>query len=237
MYTFNSRIRYSELDETGYLAVPKFIDYFQDCSCFQSESLGVGRTTLDENNLAWVLNFWQVVIHRRPKELEHVEIGTFPTDFKGFFGTRNFFMKDENGEYLAMANSIWTLLDMKTGRPVKVGEEIVSKYQVEPPLPMECASRKVTMPSEMEALEPVKVRKEHLDTNHHVNNAQYVLMAMHYIPSDVNVKELRIEYKKQARLGDMIYPYLAEIENGYAISLRDQEGNVYVNIQMLGETI
>lgn len=233
MYTFQSLIRYSELDETGLLAIPNFINYFQDCSCFQSEHLGVGRTMLEEKNLAWVLNFWQVVIHRRPVQGEKVEIGTFPTDFKGFFGTRNFFMKDEAGEYLAMANSIWTLLDMKMGRPVKAGEEIVSKYQVEPPLPMEAASRKVTMPSEMEAFEPVKVRAEHIDTNHHMNNAQYVVVAMNYVPSDANIKELRIEYKKQAYLGDDIYPFVAKLENGYAISLRDAEGNVYTNMHVI----
>jgi len=231
MYTFQSLIRYSELDETGFLAVPKFIDYFQDCSCFQSESLGVGRTMLEERGLAWVLNFWQIVICRRPVQGEKVEIGTFPTDFKGFFGTRNFFMKDEGGEYLAMANSIWTLLDMKTGRPVKASEEITSKYQLEAPLLMGHASRKVTMPSEMEAYEPFKVRKEHIDTNQHMNNAQYAVVAMNYVPNDANIKEIRVEYKKQAYLGDMIYPYMAQIENGYAIALRDMDGNVYANLQ------
>ena len=233
MYTFESLIRYSELDETGFLAVPKFIDYFQDCSCFQSESLGVGRSMLEERGLAWVLNFWQVVIHRRPVQGEKVTLGTFPTDFKGFFGTRNFFMKDEKGEYLAMANSIWTLLDMKTGRPVKAGEEITSKYQLEAPLPLECASRKVTMPSEMEACEPFKVRKEHIDTNKHMNNAQYALVSMHYIPCQSDVKEVRIEYKKQAYLGDIIYPFVAKVEDGYAISLRDESGNVYTNLHII----
>lgn len=233
MYTFNSRIRYSELDETGFLSVPKIVDYFQDCSCFQSESLGVGRSVLDENNLAWVLNFWQVVIERRPKEMDHVEIGTFPTDFKGFFGTRNFFMKDADGAYLAMANSIWTLLDMKTGRPVKAGEEITSKYQLEEPLPMEYASRKVTIPSEITPQEPVQVRREHIDTNHHMNNAQYIVVAMNYIPCQAAVKEIKIEYKKQAYLGDMIYPFVAEIDDGYAISLRDADGVPYVNIHMI----
>ena len=233
MYTFNSLIRYSELDETGFLSIPNFINYFQDCSCFQSESLGVGRTALEAKNIAWVLNFWQVVIDRRPVQGEKVEIGTFPTDFKGFFGTRNFFMKDEKDAYLAMANSTWTLLDMKTGRPVKAGDEITTKYQLEAPLPMEQASRKVTMPSEMETFVPIKVQKEHIDTNHHMNNAQYAVVAMNYVPADAQIKELRIEYKKQAYAGDMIYPFVAKIEGGYAVSLRDEGGNIYTNLHIL----
>ena len=41
MYTFESRVRYSEVDAEGKLPVPGIIDYFQDCSVFQSEDLGV----------------------------------------------------------------------------------------------------------------------------------------------------------------------------------------------------
>ena len=42
MYTFDSRIRYSEIDRSGRLSIPAVVDYFQDCSAFQSEELGVG---------------------------------------------------------------------------------------------------------------------------------------------------------------------------------------------------
>ena len=41
MYTFDSRIRYSEIDRSGRLSIPAVVDYFQDCSAFQSEELGV----------------------------------------------------------------------------------------------------------------------------------------------------------------------------------------------------
>ena len=39
---------------------------------------------------------------------------------------------------------------------------------------MEYAPRRITVPEEYEEKEPVLVMKHHLDTNHHVNNAQYV---------------------------------------------------------------
>ena len=51
MYKFESKIRYSELDEKGYLAVPKIVDYFQDCSNMQSDTLGVGREYLEEKQI------------------------------------------------------------------------------------------------------------------------------------------------------------------------------------------
>ena len=39
MYTFDSRVRYSETDEEGNLSVVGIMNYLQDCSTFQSEDL------------------------------------------------------------------------------------------------------------------------------------------------------------------------------------------------------
>ena len=42
MYAFTSRIRFSETDAFGRLTPEKLIDYFQDCSTFQSEDYEIG---------------------------------------------------------------------------------------------------------------------------------------------------------------------------------------------------
>ena len=42
MYLFNSRVRYSEIDPNKKLDLAGIINYFQDCSTFQSESLNLG---------------------------------------------------------------------------------------------------------------------------------------------------------------------------------------------------
>lgn len=233
MFQFKSKIRYSEIDEKGLLAVPKVIDYFQDCSNLQSDELGIGREYLETKHLAWVLSFWQIVIKRRPNQGETVFTGTFPYEFKGFMGLRNFLMDSEDGERIISANSIWTLLDMESGKPVKAGEEILSQYTLEERLPMEYADRKVMIPKEGTLFPSIKVCREHIDTNHHMNNAKYITMAMNYIPCHVEVKEFRIEYKKQAYLGDEIYPFVASVDGGMAISLRDSQGTPYVNIYVI----
>ena len=41
-YTFGSRIRFSEVDHTMRITLPGIVNYFQDCSIFQSEGLGRG---------------------------------------------------------------------------------------------------------------------------------------------------------------------------------------------------
>lgn len=232
MYKFESKIRYSEVDETARLAVPKIVDYFQDCSNMQSDSLGVGREYLAEKHLAWVLSFWQIVIDKRPEQNAYVKVGTFPYEFKGFMGLRNFLIEDMDGQRIVSANSVWTLLDMDTGRPVKATEEIICHYSLEEKLPMDYAGRKVVIPEIGETLTPVKVTREYIDTNHHMNNAKYITVAMNYVPCHLEVKEIRIEYKKQAFLGDEMYPFVASIEGGLAVSLRDVDGNPFVNMHI-----
>lgn len=40
-YTTEGRIRFSEVDHTRRITLPGIVNYFQDCSTFQSEDLGL----------------------------------------------------------------------------------------------------------------------------------------------------------------------------------------------------
>lgn len=232
MYSFNSRIRYSEVDNRGQITLPSIIDYFQDCSNFQSEELGVGIDYLTERGLAWVLSSWQIEINRYPKMGEHVKISTWPYDFKGFFGYRNFTMETEEGELLAYANSIWTLLDTKSGKPSRDSLALQDAYELSEQLAMECDSRKVPFPDKMEAREPFPVHKYHIDTNQHVNNGKYVSMAQEYIPIDFEIRKLRVEYRRAAVYKDMIFPFVAVEGEKITVKLADEEGKPYAVVAL-----
>lgn len=234
MYTFDARIRYSETDSEGRLALTSLLNYFQDASTFHSEDLGVGVAYNQEQHLAWVLSSWQIVVERFPRLAERVTVGTFPTEFKAFMGTRNFFMQDENGEYLARANSLWTLLSTETGKPALPTETMLERYVLSEKLPMDYAPRKISIPEGGENQEEIIVKKHHLDTNHHVNNGQYVSIAMEYLPENFEIRQMRAEYKKQAYLDDVFHPYVAERDGGYVIALLDEKGKPYVSIEFLG---
>ncbi len=45
-YSFESRVRFSEIGEDGCLTLPGVLDYFQDCCTFESEQTGVGMQVL-----------------------------------------------------------------------------------------------------------------------------------------------------------------------------------------------
>lgn len=239
MYSFNSRIRYSEVDKNGILTLESLINYFQDCSTFQTEDGPANMAYLKERHIAWVLNFWQIEISRFPKLGEEVIIGTIPYEIKGMFGFRNFFMDTKDGERLAVANSIWTLFDFEKLIPARVTKEMIEAYPAGEKLPMNYAERKIAVPSEGEVreFEEITVKTYHLDTNDHVNNGQYVRMAKDCLPDkNVAIASMRAEYRMQARLGDVICPVM--IISGqqdapvYTVSLNDKEGKPYCIVEI-----
>lgn len=209
MYSFESRIRYSETDANGRLSTEKLIDYFQDCSTFQSEDTGIGVERMRARGLAWIIVYWRVEIHRMPVLGEKVRIGTKPYEMKGSVGLRNFLMETTEGELLACAASVWTLVDTQTMHPVRIPPEILTQYPLEERLDMNYDARKIRLPELTgEALMPLTVQEYHLDTNKHMNNGQYVRIAAGFLPPEREVDVLRIEYRRQAVLGDHITPVL-----------------------------
>ena len=137
---------------------------------------------------------------------EDVVIGTFLYDFKGFLGSRNFWMETKAGEMLATANSLWTLLDFSTMKPVAPTAEHLAKYTVEPKIDMEYAGRKVAIPELGEVLTPIKVTRECIDTNHHMNNAKYLDWIADLLPSsfhkDHTIADVTLCYINEAREAD-----------------------------------
>ena len=187
MYQFDSRIRYSEVDKECNLTLTAMMNYFQDCSVAHSESLDRGVRYLSENHMAWVLSSWQICCDNMPRLFDEVTVSTWAYDMKAFYGYRNFTMDRKNGERLAYANSVWVLVDTLTGRPVKVPEDIINEYGTSPQLEMECSSRKIKVPADMEAGAEMVVPKFFIDSNQHMNNEKYVAIAQELVPAEFKI--------------------------------------------------
>ncbi len=226
-YQFESRVRYSETGLDRKLTHSAIIDYFQDCSTFQSEACGNGIDYLKGKSRAWMILSWQIEIARRPLLGERITVKTWPYEFKAFYGYRNFTLQDEHGTYLAKANSIWAFMDMESGKPAKLFPENISGYQMEPPLEMRSFPRKIQVPQECIRMDSFPVARHHLDTNNHVNNGQYIGMAEEFLPEGFEASVLRVEYRAQAKLHDVIVPMVHREEASFTVSLSDEAGKPY----------
>ena len=230
-YYYDNRVRYSETNSDGKLNISSIVNYFQDTTTFHSESLGVGISFMNERNMAWVLNSWQIIIDEDIDFGESIRVGTVPYDFKSMYGYRNFWIEN-NDKVVVKANSIWVLLDTVTGMPVKVTDEIASAYPIGEKLDMNYGERKIKIVGEGIEKEAFRIKKYHIDTNGHVNNAQYIQFAEEYLPQDFKIRMIRAEYKKAAKYGNIIVPVVYLDEKKLTVSLNDQEGNIYAIVEL-----
>ena len=232
MYSFESRVRYSETDEKGRLTVLGLINYMQDCSIFHSAAVGVGVDVLEARHKAWMLSSWQILVDRWPRLGENLVIGTWHNESRGIHGYRNFVIRTGEGESLARAGSVWFLYDLDKKMPVRVEEEDIAPYgRPQPKLDLPVVPRKIQLPKEYEVREPVHILRHHLDSNHHVNNAQYVEMVRELLPEELVIREIRAEYRRAALLGDVLYPRIGkEGENVWVASLCNSKDEACANI-------
>ena len=79
--------------------------------------------------------------------------------------------------------------------------------------------------------ESFPVRRHQIDTNEHVNNCQYIQMAIDVVPECERAGQIRVEYKKSAVMGDIIYPKMAVEEQRKIVELCDAEGNPYAVVE------
>lgn len=235
MYNFTSRIRYSEVNSEGTLTLQALMDYLQDCCSFQSEDLGVGVEYLKRINHAWVLSSWEIVITQMPQMGDNIRVNTWPYNFKGFYGYRNFTIEDESGRVLVAANSLWVFMDLERMRPARIAKEVLQAYQDGFGAELEGAwgDRKIEIPAEGERREPVPVAKFFIDTNHHMNNSKYVTVAQEFLPEDFVVGRIRVEYKKAAMLGDVLYPVLTTEQGKVTVVLADETEAPYAVVEFI----
>ena len=231
MYSYKTRVLFSEVDSNFSITLPAILTKFQDCSIFHSESVGLGVEEMIKEGHVWFLSSWQIIINRYPKLYEELTNSTWAYGWRGFYGFRNFKLEDAEGNMAAYANTNWVYTDLKTGHPAKIPKEVSDAYQVEAPLPMEVSSRKIPITEDGEAQQPYTVRRSDMDSNRHVNNVRYVQIAGEYLPEGFVTRQLRAEYKQAAHLGDTLYPHVLRKGDRITTALTDDSGHSYAVIE------
>lgn len=226
VYSFSSRVRYSEVDESGTLSIYALLNYLQDCSLFQSHELGVGFEHALEVRRRWLLAAWEVEIAHLPYFADEIVVSTWASGFDALYAHRNFTVADAgSGAALVRADSLWFMYDDTLGRPIRPPAEEIEPYrgdlEQDRPLDMPPIHRRIRVEGVGEPAAPLVVTAAHIDTNHHVNNAQYVAMALGVLPEDVgaHVARLDVQYRRAAVLGDVVCPVVHRCEDGPIVQL------------------
>lgn len=227
MYTYKKKVLFSDVDATEHMSLGSLMDAMQDCVNINSESIGRGISYMLEKKRTWFAISWNIEIKRIPGIFEDIVVKTWPYDFATSIGYRNVIIEDQNGEDIVCADSMWTLMDMNTGRPVRIEEEDAKGYDLEERYPMEKLGRKVRLPKEFEDMDTVKVKKADIDYNGHMSNAKYILLAYEYLSREERFDRIRVEYKNQARFGE-------ELRIGRAVAT-EETGEQRIVIRISGK--
>ena len=220
MYSLNFKVTTSTCDSEGRLKLYSALQMMQDCSEMWIESEPGVKQYFAEQNMAQLLATRQVEIVRVPEYKEELTVTTSVYEMKPMFGFRNTFIYDAKGNPCYKTWSMGAFVDKSTGKLKRVNEETIASMTLEPQLEMNYKDRRIILPkTEGEVLEPIKVLRADIDYNRHMNNANYVRVAMELLPEDFEVKGLRVEYRVAAKLGDLLVPTIYHIENSIIVSL------------------
>lgn len=233
MYTYEINAGYSMMDTSLRMTIPAILDCFQDAAIFEAENGHITMEYLYSRHMAWLLSSWQIEVYRRPKLNERICVTTFPYAFKGFLGYRNFTLTTKTGEILVKAASIWSLIDTIQLRPAKVEQEIIDCYELHEKLDMNYAPRKIALCGSERMRDTFCVRHCQIDSNHHMNNTEYVKLAMEFLSDQQQVQRLRVEYKKAAYLHDKLTAIVYEQDNQCQVHLVDAEGSNYAVVEFV----
>jgi len=235
VYSFSSTVRYSECDERGRLSIPALVNYLQDCALFHTESLGHGINYIAQFHVAWYLAAWQIQIERRPVFAENLTVSTWCHSISTTLAGRSFCIANDKGEELVKADSLWFVFDTQRMRPVRVPKDEYVYLSDDERIDLPPTQRKLKVSGTGEAQGPVVVSEEHLDTNHHVNNGQYIAIADHiirHVDEDFEPRTVLAQYKLAATLGDTMVPQLYREADGYAIDLAQPDGTTFAIVRM-----
>ena len=183
------------------------VQWMQDCSVIDFMEDSDFCAWLRENQVTPVINFRQIDVLRVPRLQEKLTCSSFVFDIQGAFGYRNTAIYDAQGNACYKSWVIAAYANLKTGRLSRISREVQDSLQFPPRLDMTYGPRKIVLPeAPLTPLPPIQVLRDDIDYNNHVNNAQYIRMALECLPEDFPVRGLRIEYRKPVMPGSIITP-------------------------------
>ena len=232
MFEYNTIVGYSKLNRNKQVPLHEMVNYMQDCTTFHSESVGRGLQYMESIKKAWILKAYHIVQEKPIEVGQKITVGTSPSEFRGTFGERQFYIRDEGGNDLVRANSLWILLDTEFRSPIRITEEDIKPYDLKTVFEDIPVNRKMKLLSEKTEKSVFPVMRTYIDSNGHMNNAEYFRLIEEILPDGFQWKDIQIVFHKEAMEGEQIHSFLHCEPEGLGISLENHLGEKLTTIQV-----
>ncbi len=178
--------------------------YMQDTANLQMEGESPSYLDLFERGYVFVISRFRLCVYEPVRWHQMLLSSTWAIPSSGYSYLRGYRLTCE-GRTVAEADSVWALLELKTGRPVKTGS-LEFGYDEDEPLTLPLPPR-VHLPSGLvwESERKHRVLYSETDMNGHMNNTIYPDMFCHDLPMEgKRVSSFCISYLTEAPMDEML---------------------------------
>lgn len=233
----NKQIACYESDTMGKMLPTAAMNYFQELSTNQGDSLGIGGDFLKENKIAWFLVKYVIRFKSYPQYKDNVTVTTEATGMDKFCATRRFTIVDSQGEEAVIADTQWLLMNRVTDKMERINNysdfDAYACFEKGTPL-----FKKLAKISKCDLEKTFDVRYLDIDFNNHVNHVKYVAWAIEVLPLEVVktkvLKEIKISYKAQSFYGDQVRVMVEMVKEGhYCVDIINQENTLLCQLELI----
>lgn len=229
VYTNKFDINFSDVGQNNQLTDKGILRLMQEIAVLHSGSVGYGVNDTPKTGVVWLILNWKLRVFSRPKWGTTLTINTWNRCQNTLFSYRDLEIYDDENNLVAVATSKWLLFDVNKQAISKTTPDIREKFPVVDKCVFEDKFvEKLREPENSNFIYEYKIQRRDIDTNHHVNNLNYLDYAYEALPEDVysnmNFSNIEIMYKHEAKLGDTLSIFYSHTEdNEYVITIKDEE--------------
>ncbi|MDG0816085.1 acyl-[acyl-carrier-protein] thioesterase [Bdellovibrio svalbardensis] len=191
----------------GRLGLYGVLNLIQETAWMHAETLGFGIKDMEQQGLFWVLTRQTLQMSSWPAIGQHICVETWLRPPDGAFVSREFFLKDDNGEIIGRCSTSWLALDRRT-KKILPSQDLRPWEQICLDQSNGLITEKIPVQGAYESLAKFRVRNSDLDTNQHVNNtkyAQWILDSIHYdLHKSLALKSYSVNFLAETHLGDKV---------------------------------
>ena len=228
IFNEKAKIQLKDIGRENLITNKGILEIFENVATHHSDLAGYGPNDVEKTNSSWVLLEWKLKVIKRPKYGQTLNVNTWGRTMKKVYTYRDFEMFDEENNLCVIATSKWTLINIKTGKIEKLTDEIYEKYQIEDKDVFNIGElERLKIPEECENEIIYKVSRRDIDINGHMHNLYYLDLAYEVMPEKVfqerPFNELRITYKKEVKLGEVLKCKYTFYNNQHIITICKKE--------------
>lgn len=175
-YEMPHQLTYYECDEQGHPILSMVMSMLSVVADEQSNELGLNQKTVQATGGTWVIASFEGKLDLQSLKIGNtVILGTRALGYNRFFATREYWLRDQDGqkEYARIKSSL-VFMNLTSRKIESIPPKLITPYQAPEVKRVLRGRRPKQIPEGAElSSKQYHVRYYDLDGNHHVNNARY----------------------------------------------------------------